>query len=87
MRRLAIAGMIWAVLAGMFIFGIASGAVVPLMASFCLWTPGTLFVGYCLGKMGLSISIAANESAPVPAARPKEVQRINRIRNLREDIG
>jgi len=88
MKRLAVAGVIWVMLAGLFIFGIFSGAVVPLMAAFCLWTPGTLFVGYSLGKVGLKISIAAHEmSPPVPAARPKEVQRVNRVRNLQEDMG
>ena len=60
----------------------------PLRIEVLQSTPGTLFVGYSLGKVGLKISIAAHEmSPPVPAARPKEVQRVNRVRNLQEDMG
>ena len=86
MKRLAVAFTLCLVLAGSFIFGIFSAAPVPMMGSFCLWTPAAVFLGYSLATAGIKVSVGVEENRGKELKRQAEKQLSRRRALMTEDI-
>ena len=41
----------------MFVVGLITAQTPLSIASFCMWTPATLTLGYAVGRLGLKIAI------------------------------
>lgn len=86
MNKLAIPVILTVFLLGLFIYGTVTQSIVPMMASFCGWTPVAWFLGYRVATAGIRVSISTQDAPPAMQLIPKPKTRRAKQRRVLTEL-